>query len=106
MIGAFAITNSVILIIAGLGAGAIWVRSLTVYLLRTGTLAKYRFLEHGAHWAILALGIIMFAKLYHVEPPEWMTGSIGLVFIGTAIVSSILESRREQPKEDDGYVGL
>ena len=106
VIGAFAITNSVILIIAGLGAGAIWVRSLTVYLLRTGTLAKYRFLEHGAHWAILALGIIMFVKLYHVEPPEWMTGSLGLVFIGTAIVSSIIESRREQPKDDDGYVGL
>ena len=104
VIGAFAITNSVLLIIAGLGAGAIWVRSLTVYLLRSGTLAKYRFLEHGAHWAILALGIVMFIKLYHVEPPEWMTGSLGLIFIATAIISSIIESRRKETR-DDNYVG-
>lgn len=103
VIGAFAITNDVLLIIAGLGAGAIWVRSLTVYLLRTGTLTKYRYLEHGAHWAILALGIVMFIKLYHIEPPEWMTGSLGLVFIATAIVSSVIERRRAS--KQDSYVG-
>lgn len=94
VIGAFAITSSVLLIVAGLGAGAFWVRSLTVYLMRTGTLAKYRYLEHGAHWAILALGVVMLVKLYHVELPEWFTGSIGLIFIITAIVSSVIEKRR------------
>jgi hypothetical protein len=94
VIGAFAITNNVLLIIAGLGVGAIWVRSLTVYLLRTGTLGKYRYLEHGAHWAILALGITMFVKLYHIEPPEWLTGSLGIVFIATAITSSVIERKR------------
>ncbi len=94
VIGAFAITNSVILIVAGLGVGAFWVRSLTVYLLRTGTLAKYRYLEHGAHWAILALGIMMLIKLYHIELPEYVTGSLGLVFIITALVTSIIEKRR------------
>ncbi len=96
VIGAFAITNSVLLIMTGLGAGALWVRSLTVYLVRTGTLAKYRYLEHGAHWAILALGLVMLVKLYHVEPPEWVTGSLGLVFVVTAVVTSILEKRREK----------
>ncbi len=95
VIGAFAITSSVLLIIAGLGAGAVWVRSLTLYLLRTGTLAKYRYLEHGAHWAIMALGIMMMVKLYRVVLPEWMTGSLGLAFIGTAIYSSILEKAGE-----------
>lgn len=94
VIGAFAITDNVILIIAGLGAGAIWVRSLTVYLLRTHTLAKYRYLEHGAHWAILALGTVMFVKLYHIEPPEWFTGSVGIIFVLTAVVSSVVERRR------------
>lgn len=94
VIGAFAITTSVLLIMAGLGAGALWVRSLTVYLVRTGTLAKYRYLEHGAHWAILALGMVMLAKLYSVEPPEWVTGSLGLVFIVTAVVTSVLEKRQ------------
>ncbi len=95
VIGAFAITDDVILIMAGLGAGALWVRSLTIYLTRTGTLAKYRYLEHGAHWAILALGIIMLVKLYYVEPPEWFVGLIGLLFITTAIGSSVLEKRNE-----------
>ncbi len=96
VIGAFAITNEIVLIIAGLGAGAIWVRSLTVYLMRSGALGKYRYLEHGAHWAILALGIVMLVKLYHVEPPEWFTGSLGLIVISVAIISSVLESRRKR----------
>lgn len=96
VIGAFAITTSVLLIIAGLGAGAIWVRSMTVYLLRAGVLAKYRYLEHGAHWAILALGLMMMIKLYHVEAPEWLTGSIGIVFIGVAVFSSVVEKRRDE----------
>lgn len=97
VIGAFAITPDVLLIMAGLGAGALWVRSLTVYLTRTGTLAKYKYMEHGAHWAILALGTVMLLKLYHVEPPEWMTGSLGLIFIVTAVVSSVLERRGKRP---------
>lgn len=93
VIGAFAITSSVVLIMAGLGAGALWVRSLTVYMVRNGTLAKYRYLEHGAHWAILALGAVMLAKLYHIELPEYITGSLGLVFIIAAVVSSVFEKR-------------
>ena len=96
VIGAFAITNDIILIMAGLGAGALWVRSLTVYLTRTGTLAKYRYLEHGAHWAILALGIVMLVKLYHIEPPEWFVGSIGIIFVAVAIASSVIERQREK----------
>ncbi len=94
VIGAFAITSSILLIIAGLGVGAIWVRSMTVYLLRAGTLAKYRYLEHGAHWAILALGVMMMIKIYGVELPEWMVGGVGLVFVVTAITSSVLEKKR------------
>lgn len=93
VIGAFAITSSIVLIVAGLGAGAIWVRSLTVYLIRTGTLSKYRYLENGAHWAIMALGVMMIAKLFHVELPEWATGGLGLIFISLAIGSSVLEMR-------------
>lgn len=94
VIGAFAITSSVLLIIAGLGAGAIWVRSLTVYLMKTGKLAQYKYLEHGAHWAIMALGIVMMVKLYHAEPPEWLVGTLGIACIATAVVSSIIEKRR------------
>lgn len=96
VIGAFAITNDILLIVAGLAAGAIWVRSLTVYLMNAGVLGRYKYMEHGAHWAILALGAIMLVKLYHVEPPEWLVGSIGLVFIVTAVVSSILEMKKAE----------
>lgn len=94
VIGAFAITTSVVLIMAGLGAGALWVRSLTVHLVRTGALAKYRYLEHGAHWAILALGGVMVSKLYGIELPEAVTGSIGLGFIGIAVITSVIHNRR------------
>lgn len=89
VIGAFAITSSVILIAAGLGAGAVWVRSMTIHLVRAGTLTKYKFLEHGAHWAILVLGTIMLVRLYGVELPEWATGSVGLVFIVLSVISSV-----------------
>jgi hypothetical protein len=99
VIGAFALTSSVLIIMAGLGAGAVWVRAMTVHLLRAGTLAKFRYLEHGAMWAILFLGGVMIAKLYHVTPPEWATGSIGLVFIGISVVSSKIAQRRETKAE-------
>ncbi len=88
VIGAFAITSSVVLIAAGLGAGAVWVRSMTIHLVRAGTLTKYRYLEHGAHWAIMCLGAIMIGRLYGLEFPEWVTGSVGLVFIALSIASS------------------
>jgi uncharacterized protein len=43
----------------------------------------------------------MVAKLYHFEPPEWVTGSIGILFITTAIASSIIERRRMQRVQQD-----
>ena len=94
VIGAFAITTSVLVIMAGLGAGAMWVRSMTVHLVRAGTLAKYRYLEHGAHWAILFLGAVMLLKLYHVHLPEWLIGSLGIVFIGLSVGTSVMQERR------------
>lgn len=88
VIGAFAISDNIVVIMAGLGAGAVWVRSITVHLVRTNTLARYQYLEHGAHWAILALGITMIAQLYGAHLPEWFSGSIGIVFIVSALISS------------------
>jgi uncharacterized protein len=94
VIGAFAITTDPILIALGLGLiGAMFVRSLTVYLVRQGTLADYVFLEHGAHWAIGALSVILLVGIgYHVN--EVVTGLIGVAFIGAAFLSSILRNRR------------
>lgn len=85
VIGAFALTSSVVLIIAGLGAGAVWVRAMTIHLVRTKALTRYQYLEHGAHWAIAFLGTIMFLKLYHIELPEWIVGTLGITLIALAI---------------------
>ncbi|MES2205368.1 MAG: DUF475 domain-containing protein [Pseudomonadota bacterium] len=88
VIGAFAMTNDVIVIMLGLGIGAMFVRSLTIYLLEKGTLEQYIFLEHGAHYAIGALALIMLASMkWHI--PEVVTGVIGVAFIIISIISSI-----------------
>ena len=83
-----------LVIAAGLGIGAIFVRSMTVYLVREGTLAQYRYLEHGAHWAIGALAIILLIELRY-EIPEAVTGLLGLVFILASLASSVRANRRE-----------
>ncbi|MDB5177634.1 MAG: conserved rane protein of unknown function, partial [Candidatus Saccharibacteria bacterium] len=88
VVGAFALTSNIIIIMAGLGIGALWVRTMTIYMVRKGTLLRYRYLESGAHWAIACLSAIMFLKLAHIELPEIVVGSVGLVFIGAAIYSS------------------
>lgn len=87
VIGAFAITKSVILIAAGLGVGAFWVRSLTVYMVRKGTLDKYRYLEHGAHYTVGVLAAVMLLSIV-AKVPEAIAGVAGLVLIGTAFWSS------------------
>jgi uncharacterized protein len=94
VIGAFAITTDPILIALGLGLiGAMFVRSLTVFLVRKGTLADYVYLEHGAHWAIGALSVILLVGIgYHVD--EIITGLIGVAFIAAAFLSSVLRNRR------------
>ena len=95
VIGAFAITPDPILIALGLGLiGALFVRSLTVFLVRKGTLNDYVYLEHGAHWAIGALAVILLVSI-GVEVNEVVTGLVGLVLIGAAFVSSVVRNKRD-----------
>ncbi len=87
VIGAFAITNDVVIIMLGLAVGAMFVRSMTIYLVKQGTLDKFRYLEHGAHYAIGILALIMLASMkFHV--PEIFTGLIGVAFILASLWSS------------------
>jgi hypothetical protein len=93
VIGAFAISTDPIVIALGLGIGAMYIRSLTVFLVRKGTLGEYVYLEHGAHWAIGALAVCMLVGIaQHV--PEWITGGLGAGLIIAAFVSSLLRNRR------------
>lgn len=94
VVGAFALTNNLFIIALGLGAGAMFVRSFTVLLVERGTLSHYRYLEHGAFWAIGALAAIMLASArYHV--PEAVTGLLGAALILLSLASSIFANRRD-----------
>ncbi|TMW74250.1 DUF475 domain-containing protein, partial [Thauera sp. UPWRP] len=92
VIGAFALTTSLPIIAIGLGVGAMFVRSFTLMLVYRGTLEAYRYLEHGAFWAIGALAAIMFVGV-HMHIPETFTGLIGAVLIGAAFWSSLRHNR-------------
>lgn len=87
VVAAFAITTNVILIAAGLGIGALYVRSLTVFLLRRGTLVRYVYLEHGAYYAVGALAAMLLLSIGY-SIPSYITGIIGVSIIGLALQSS------------------
>ena len=100
VIGAFALTNNLFIIAIGLGIGAMYVRSMTIMLVEKGTLTQYRYLEHGAFWAIIALSVIMYLQsLVHI--PEVITGLGGAALIGVSLWSSVRWNRREATAQTD-----
>ena len=93
VIGAFALSNNMIVIALGLSIGAMFVRSMTIHLVEKGTLAQYRYLEHGAFWAIIVLGgIMLLSARFHIS--ETITGLIGAVLIGLSLWWSVRFNRR------------
>ncbi|MBT2488913.1 DUF475 domain-containing protein [Streptomyces sp. ISL-96] len=92
VIGAFAITNHIFWMALGLGIGAMYVRSLTVYLVRQGTLDDYVYLEHGAHYAIGALAVILLITIEH-QISEFITGLVGVFLIAASFWSSIRRNK-------------
>ena len=101
VIGAFALTQNLFVIAIGLGIGAMYVRSMTIMLVERGTLAQYRFLEHGAFYAILILSVIMYVQtLVHI--PEVITGLGGAGLIGVSLWSSIRWNRRHAGAMPEG----
>lgn len=103
VIGAFAITKDVVIIMLGLAIGAMFVRSMTVYLVKKGTLNEYIYLEHGAHYAIGVLAAIMLAStVQHI--PEWVASLIGVAFIVFSIISSV-RHRRAQAQVEPPHEG-
>ncbi|MFI2199808.1 DUF475 domain-containing protein [Streptomyces sp. NPDC020192] len=100
VIGAFAITNDIVMMALGLGIGAMYVRSLTVYLVRQGTLDDYVYLEHGAHYAIGALAVILMVTIQH-EINEVITGLVGVVLIALSFWSSVRRNRALEAAGED-----
>ncbi|MEV5125352.1 DUF475 domain-containing protein [Streptomyces decoyicus] len=102
VISAFAITNDIFEMALGLGIGAMYIRSLTVFLVRKGTLDDYVYLEHGAHYAIGALAVILLVTIKY-EIPEVITGLVGVALIGLSFASSVIRNRREgKPGDSSG----
>ncbi len=94
VIGAFALSSNIFVIMIGLGVGAMFVRSITLYFVEKNTLSEYRYLEHGAHYAIGILAVIMLLKI-NLYIGEVVTGTIGIGLIAIAFIHSILENRKE-----------
>jgi hypothetical protein len=94
VVGAFALSNNLLIIVTGLGIGAYFVRALTLYMVAKKTLTNLKYLEQGAHWAILGLATAMLANLV-IEVPEIITALIGLICVSIAYLASIRESRRK-----------
>ena len=89
VIGAFAMSENIFIIMIGLGIGAFFVRSLTLYMVHHGTLNEFKFLEHGANYAILALSVIMFINIFY-EVSELITGTLSFGIILVAFLHSLL----------------
>ena len=95
VLGAFAITQDVILIAIGLGVGALWVRSLTLFMVERSVLHAYRYLEHGAHYTIGVLAFVLLAGLFF-DIPEVIAGVAGIAIVAAAIMNSISARNAEK----------
>lgn len=95
VIGAFALSSNIFIIVIGLAIGAFFVRSLTIYFVEKKVLSEFIYLEHGARYAILILALMMFVQIFmHVS--EAIVGSVGVVIILSALLHSIIHKRRKR----------
>jgi hypothetical protein len=93
VIGSFALTSNIFIIMIGLGVGAMFVRSITLYFVEHKTLSQFQYLEHGAHYAIGILAVIMLIKIT-MEVGEVVTGTIGVGLISIALLHSLWENKK------------
>ena len=89
VLGAFAFTLSVPLILLGNGIGAFVVRELTIGNIER--IKKYAYLGNGAMYSVFFLSLVMLGHAFHYPIPEWLSP---ILTIGT-IVYFFLKSRNE-----------
>ncbi|KYG67711.1 DUF475 domain-containing protein [Bdellovibrio bacteriovorus] len=94
VVGAFAITHNLFIIMIGLSIGAFFVRSLTIMFVEKEALTKFAFLEHGAFYAIGLLAMIMLSDPF-LHIPEWITGLSGGVIIVTSFIWSLKKNEKQ-----------
>lgn len=86
VLGAFAFTLSVPLILLGNGIGAIVVRQVTVSNIER--IQKYIFLKNGAMYSILILGIIMLLESFDFHIPPWLSPLATAIIVGYFFIKS------------------
>ena len=92
VLGAFAVSQNIVIIMLGLGAGAFAVRNLTILMVDRGTVAEYKYLEHGAMWSIGLLAISMIVQIF-VHLHHGLIIAFAIIPIAIAFYHSIKENR-------------
>jgi len=100
VLGAFAFTLSVPLIIIGNGLGAVVVRELTVR--NVTSIKKYMFLKNGAMYSILFLGIIMILDSFGFDIPSYLSPTVTFLVIGYFFWKSRKQIQKEKTREVKG----
>ncbi len=94
VLGAFAFTLAVPLIILGNGLGAVVVRQVTIR--ATKTVKKYRYLKNGAMYSIGVLGCIMLIESFHIHLSSWVSPLITVIIVGIFLWLSVDELKKEK----------
>jgi len=94
VLGAFAFTLSIPIILFGNGIGAIIVRQLTVG--NIDRIKKYRYLENGAMYSIFFLGFFMIIESFGVPVPKFLSPIFTIGTISFFLYKSIIRLKKEQ----------
>ncbi len=97
VVGSFAISNQLLIIMIGLGVGAFFVRGITLYLVERETLNQFKFLEHGAFYALGVLAFFMLLDTFF-NFAEWLTALSGAVILAASIFWSMYEDKKSISK--------
>ena len=93
VLGAFAFTFSIPLILLGNGIGALVVRQLTIANIEN--VVKYKYLKNGAMYSIFALGVIMLADSFGMHIPHWISPIVTFGIVGFFFYKSVREIKKE-----------
>ena len=102
VLGAFAFTLAIPLILLGNGLGAIVVRQLTVGNIER--VKKYKFLKNGAMYSVLSLGIVMTMEAFGTQVPQWTTPVLTFGILGYFFWRS--KKELEGDKQEIGVLGI
>jgi hypothetical protein len=94
VVGAFAFTLSVPLILLGNGIGAVVVRQLTVY--GVDRIKKYVYLKNGAMYSVFVLGCVMLAHGFGIHIPEWLAPVATFFIVGYFFFKSRWQAKKAQ----------